>query len=66
MKDKIITIRLTEKDLSRIKRISDTYGGNISEAVRTAIVLVEHSIIATDKFNFQKGYEPRPTEELEE
>ena len=59
-KDKVISIRMTEKDLQRIRRISDTYGGTVSEAVRTAIVLVEHSIIATDRFNFERGYEPRP------
>lgn len=59
-KDKVISIRMTEQDLQRIKHISDTYGGTVSEAVRTALVLVENSLIATERFNFERGYEPRP------
>lgn len=59
-KDKVISIRMTEQDLQRIRRISDTYGGTVSEAVRTALVLVEHSLIAADRFNFERGYETRP------
>lgn len=61
-KDKVISIRMTEQDLQRIRRISDTYGGTVSEAVRTALVLVEHSLIATDRFAFERGYEKRQEE----